>query len=305
MKLKGIGASSGIAVAKVFELVEAHVEINDKKVSDIDAEVAKVDKAVATAIAQIESVKQTALQNLGEEEAAVFDAHIQVASDPAMVEEIKIMIREHKVNSVFAAKTVADNFAAIFETMDDEYMRERAADIKDVAKRIINALAGVKGSDVSSINSEVIVVGVDLTPSDTAQLNKKFVKGFITDIGGRTSHAAIMARSLEIPAVLGLKDVTSRVKSGDVVAIDGDSGQVLINPTESELVAFQEKAEQLKVEKAENAKFIGKKSLTKDGKQVDLVANIGSPKDVEGANNNDAEGVGLFRSEFLYMDAKD
>lgn len=304
-RLQGIGASSGVSVAKVFELEEVHVEIKETKITDIEAEVKKVDAAIVDAVKQIEVVKEKALKNLGEEEAAVFDAHIQVASDPAMSGEIKAMIENDKFNAVYATSTITGNYAAMFESMEDAYMKERAADIKDVAKRIINSLAGVKSTDVSSINEEVIIVAVDLTPSDTAQLDKKFVKGFITDIGGRTSHAAIMARSLEIPAVLGLNDITKQVKSGDIVSMDGDSGEVLINPTKEEISEIENKAKELEKEKAENAKFKGKHSVTKDGHEVELAANIGSPKDVEGANEHDAEGVGLFRSEFLYMDASD
>ena len=304
-KMNGIGASSGVSIAKVFELVEAHVEINDKKIQDVDAEMGKVKAAIEDTIKQIENVKQTALKNLGEEEAAVFDAHMQVAADPSMTDEINAMIKNDKVNALFATQSVTNNYAAMFENMEDAYMKERAADIKDVAKRIIYSLAGVKSTDVSSINEEVIVVGVDLTPSDTAQLNKKFVKGFVTDIGGRTSHAAIMARSLEIPAVLGLKNITSKVQTGDIIAMDGDSGEVLINPSKEEIAKINSKAAELEAERKENLKFKGKESITSDGHHVELAANIGSPKDVEGANENDAEGVGLFRSEFLYMDAKD
>ena len=304
-KMKGIGASSGVSIAKVFELVEAHVEIKDTKITDVSAEKAKLQNAVKDAIKQIEGIKQTALKNLGEEEAAVFDAHMQVASDPAMTQEIEAMIENDKVNALFATSTITNNYAAMFESMDDAYMQERAADIKDVAKRIINAIAGVKSTDVSAINEEVIVVGVDLTPSDTAQLNKKFVKGFVTDIGGRTSHAAIMARSLEIPAVLGLKNVTSKVKTGDMIAMDGDSGEVLINPSKEEIANLNKIAAELEAERKENLKFKGKESTTNDGHHVELAANIGSPNDLDGANDNDAEGVGLFRSEFLYMDAKD
>ncbi len=305
MKLKGIGASNGIAVAKVFELKEVHVNITADKIANVDAEIAKVDQAIVTTIAEIELVKATALKNLGEEEAQVFDAHIQVASDPSMSDEIKNMIRSESVNAVYAADAVSKNFATIFETMEDDYMRERAADIKDVAKRMIYALAGVKQASVAAINEEVIIVAEDLTPSDTAQLDKSFVKGFVTNVGGRTSHAAIMARSLEIPAVLGLKDVTSKIKSGDVIAMDGTTGEVLLNPTEEEILRFNNRAEEEAKEKAENQSFIGKPTATKDRSIVILEANIGSPKDVVGANENDAEGVGLFRSEFLYMDAKD
>ena len=305
MIIKGIGASNGISIAKIFELKEVHVEITDKKITDVEAEFKSLDSAVPAVIKEIESIKEKAEKNLGAEEAAVFDAHIQVVSDPSLVDEIKRIVKDDKLNVLAATKQATDGFAAMFESMDDAYMKERAADVKDVAKRLINNLAGVKSTDVSTINEEVIIVAVDLTPSETALLDKRFVKGFLTDIGGRTSHAAIMARSLEIPAVLGLKDITKKVKTGDTIAMDGETGEVLINPTDSQIKDFKDKAALFAAELKENLKFKGKASVTADGHHVELAANIGSPKDVEGANENDAEGVGLFRSEFLYMDAKD
>ena len=305
MKIKGIGASNGISIAKIFELKEVNVEITNEKITDVDAELKLLDIAVINVIKEIENIKEKAEKSLGAEEAAVFDAHIQVVSDPALKDAIKKIIDDDKLNIIRATKQATDSFAAMFESMDNAYMKERAADVKDVAKRLINNLAGVESIDVSAINEEVIIVAVDLTPSETALLNKRFVKGFLTNIGGRTSHAAIMARSLEIPAVLGLKNITSKVKSGDIIAMDGDSGEVLINPSPSEIKDFKNKADLLIKEQKENLKFKGKESVTADGHSVELAANIGSPKDVEGANENDAEGVGLFRSEFLYMDAKD
>ena len=305
MNIKGIGASSGISVAKVFELKDTHVEISDAKITDVKAEVQKIDLAINDVVKQIKEVKEKALKNLGAEEASVFDAHIQVASDPVMIDEAKKIIESEKFNAIYAIKKVTDDAHDMFASMDDAYMKERAADVKDVAKRFINTLAGVKGTDVSNINQEVIIVAEDLTPSETALLDKKYVRGFLTDIGGKTSHAAIMARSLEIPAILGLGNITSKVKTGDIVAMDGENGDVLINPSKEELKEFENKAKLFADEQKENLKFIGKDSLTADGKHLELAANIGAPKDVEGANNNDAEGIGLFRSEFLYMDAKD
>ncbi len=305
MKLKGIGASTGISVAKVFEVKEVEVQINDSKIKDVKAEQKKIDSAIKETVKQIEVVKESALKNLGPEEAAVFDAHIQVASDPVMVDEIKTIIDQEKFNAVKAVSDITSKYALMFESMDDEYMKERAADIKDVAKRLMQILSGIKSSDLSTINEEVIIVAEDLTPSQTAVLNKKFVKGFATDIGGRTSHAAIMARSLEIPAVLGLKLITAKVKSGDTLLIDGTTGEVLINPSASELKNFKAKAEEEARIIRESEKFIGKESITKDGHKVKVASNIGSPNDIEGANKYDAEAIGLFRSEFLYMDAKE
>ena len=302
--IKGIGASSGISFAKVFELKEIEIKIDNSKIKDADKEIKKFNIGVEKAIKQIEKIKEKAIKNLGEEEAQVFDAHIQVASDPAIFDEIKLMIQNEKYNSIYVANRVFDKYAKMFADMDNEYMKERAADIKDVAKRILHVLSNSNDVDISSINEEVIIVAEDLTPSDTAQLDKRFVKGFVTNIGGRTSHAAIMARSLEIPAVLGLKDITEKVKNNDIIAIDGDSGEVIINPTKEEIKFFENKKAEFEKEKIENLKFKGKPTITQDQKHVELAANIGSPNDVEGAKENDAEGVGLFRSEFLYMDAK-
>ncbi|CAM9101942.1 phosphoenolpyruvate--protein phosphotransferase [Mycoplasma marinum] len=304
MELKGIGASSGIAIAKVFELVEAHVEIKKEK-ANIEQETQKLESAIKDTIAQIEQIKKRAAKNLDAEHAAVFDAHIQVASDPMMIDEVKGLIKSEEANALWATNEVFGKYAEMFASMEDAYMKERAADIKDVAKRVINSIAGVKSSDVSAIDEEVIVVGEDLTPSDTAQLNKKFAKGFATNIGGRTSHSAIMARSLEIPAVLGLKDITEKVKTGDTLIIDGDEGIVIINPTEAQVSEYKEKQEALAKEAEELKAFIGKESKTADGHEVELAGNIGSPNDVAGVLENDGEAVGLFRSEFLYMDASD
>ncbi len=303
MKMTGIGASTGISISKVFELEEIEIEIKNTK-AKAEEEITKLQNAIKDTVAQVEKIKQTALKSLGEEEAAVFDAHIQVATDPAMTDEIKALINAEQVNAIFATSQITNNYITMFETMEDAYMKERAADIKDVAKRIIHSLAGVKATDISAIDEEVIIVAEDLTPSDTAQLNKKFVKGFVTNIGGRTSHAAIMARSLEIPAVLGLGDITSKIKQGDTIAINGDTGEVLINPSDAEIKQMHEAAKLLEQEAAEAAKFKGKASVTKDGHSVKVASNIGNPSDVVGAVENDAEAVGLFRSEFLYMDAK-
>ena len=304
MKLKGIGASTGISVAKVFKLEEIEVKITNAK-GEPQEEIKKVKDAIEKAKKGIEAIKKVALVNLGPEEAAIFDAHIQVASDPAMFDDIKKLIETEKYNAIYATNEVTSNYITMFSSMEDEYMKERAADIKDVAKRIINAIAGIKTVNLSAIDEEVIIVAEDLTPSDTAQLNKKYVKGFATNIGGRTSHSAIMARSLEIPAVLGLKNIMDKVEDDDMLAIDGTTGDVIIKPTKAEESELSKRAEELAKHEAQAKTFIGKKSLTKDGHKVELGGNIGSPNDVAGVVKNDGEAVGLFRSEFLYMDAKD
>ncbi|MGL4252326.1 MAG: phosphoenolpyruvate--protein phosphotransferase, partial [Metamycoplasmataceae bacterium] len=302
-RLKGISASQGIAIGKVFEL--KHIELNIKKESaDPEKEIQIVESSINSSIKEIEKIKDIAVKNLGEHEAAVFDAHIQVATDPALKDEILSLIKSEKCNASYALDLVSKKYIEMFENMDDAYMKERAADIKDVYTRIIHNVLGIKTPDLTSINEEVIIVAFDLTPSETSQLNKKFAKGFATDIGGRTSHSAIMARSLEIPAVLGLKTITDDVKDGDILAIDGDSGEVFINPDPESLKKLLEKQKKSEAEKTRLQAFKNKKSVTKEGKHVEIAGNIGSPEDADGVLTNGGDGIGLFRSEFLYMDSE-
>lgn len=303
-KLMGISASQGIAIAKVFELKHIELDIVKQK-SEPEKEIALLNSSIKKAIDEIEKVKTIALENLGPEEALVFDAHIQVASDPSITEEVKNLITTEKCNASFAVDSVSKKYISIFENMDDIYMKERASDVKDVARRIIYNILGIKTQDLTTINEEVIIVAFDLTPSETSQLNKKFVKGFATDIGGKTSHSAIMARSLEIPAVLGLKSITNDVKDGDIIAINGGTGEVFINPTPELLKELSSMQENIVAEKKRLQAFKNVKSITKDGKHVEIAGNIGSPKDVKGVLENGGDAVGLFRSEFLYMDSED
>lgn len=302
MILKGIGASKGIAIAKVFELKHYDLKINQKQ-ANIDEEINKLEQAINLAIAQIEKVKEIASKNLDAEHAAVFDAHIQVASDPMIKDEVIALIKEKSCNADYAMDQIAQKYIQMFESMDDEYMKERAADIKDVSQKIIFNLLGIIKEDLTTINEEVIIVGVDLTPSETSQLDKRFVKGFATDIGGRTSHSAIMARSLEIPAVLGLKNITDKVQTGDILAINGTTGEAYINPTQELIDKLNKQMEEEEKLKQLLLSFKDKPSITKDNKHLEIAGNIGSPVDVEGVLNANGDAVGLFRSEFLYMDS--
>ncbi|MGL4342977.1 MAG: phosphoenolpyruvate--protein phosphotransferase [Metamycoplasmataceae bacterium] len=303
MKLMGVGASDGISIAKVFKLEEIKVEITKKKITSIDEEIKKLNSSILKSIKEIEEIKKTAIKNLGEEEANIFNAHIQVANDPMLKAEYEEQINKEKINAEYAVDVISKKYIDMFSNMDDEYMKERAADIKDVSQRIIYQILGVKKQDLGSINEEVIIVADDLTPSETSQLNKKFVKGFATNIGGRTSHSAIMARSLEIPAVLGLKDITNKVKNGDVIAINGENGDLFINPDQKLIISLKEEAKKVEETKKRLLTFKDKPSLTEDGIHVEIAANIGSPKDIEGVLKNGADAIGLFRSEFLYMDS--
>lgn len=302
--LQGIAASDGIAIAKVYTLTEPDLTVTKVTVEDSEKEVSRLDDALAASIKDVELIKETALKNLGEEEAQVFDAHLMVFSDPELIGQVKDSITSNKVNAESALKEVTDMFISIFAGMEDNpYMQERAADIRDVSKRVLAHLLGVKVPSPATIKDEVIIVAADLTPSDTAQLNRQYVKAFVTDIGGRTSHSAIMARSLEIPAIVGTKEVTSIAKDGDIIIVDGLSGDVFLNPSEEVITEYRAKAEAFAAQQAEWEKLKDSKTYTKDGHQVELAANIGTPKDLEGVVNNGAEGVGLYRTEFLYMDS--
>ena len=302
--LQGIAASDGIAIAKVYTLTEPDLTVTKVTVEDSEKEVSRLDDALAASIKDVELIKETALKNLGEEEAQVFDAHLMVLSDPELIGQVKDSITSNKVNAESALKEVTDMFISIFAGMEDNpYMQERAADIRDVSKRILAHLLGVKIPSPATIKDEVIIVAADLTPSDTAQLNRQYVRAFVTDIGGRTSHSAIMARSLEIPAIVGTKEVTSIAKDGDIIIVDGLSGEVFLNPSEEVVAEYRAKAEAFAAQQAEWEKLKDSKTYTKDGHQVELAANIGTPKDLEGVVNNGAEGVGLYRTEFLYMDS--
>ena len=302
---KGTGASPGIAIGKVLVVEHSELEIEKRSIADIDEEVTKLDRAVEISKEELIKVKEKALVELGEHEAEIFEAHLLVLEDPELIDSAKAKIRDEEVNADFALKEIRDMFVGMFESMDNEYMRERAADIKDVTNRIIRHLLGAKIVDLAALEEEVVLVAHDLTPSDTATMNKSKVLGFLTDIGGRTSHTAIMARTLEIAAVVGLTDITTKAKDGDYIVFNGDTGEVILNPDEETMTKYTK----LKTEFEEYRKSLellkGKPSVTLDGRHVELAGNIGSPKDVEGLIKNDAEGVGLYRTEFLYMDKED
>lgn len=300
----GIPASRGYAIGQAF--IKKHVELNitDEKVQDVAKEKDLLRKACEKSKVQLEKIKKKALDSMGEEKAMVFDAHLMLFDDPEFIGAIEGEIENNGLNALKAASDVSSSYVAIFESMEDEYMRERAADIKDVAKRLMNNLAGIEDSfDIAETNT--IVIAHDLTPSDTAQLDKEKVIAFLTNIGGRTSHSAIMARTLEIPAVVGLHDITETVQNGDILIVDGIEGRVIIDPdheTVTKYVALQEAYNQ---EKEELKKLVDVKAKTKSGKRIEVAGNIGKPEDVHKVLENGADGIGLFRTEFLYMDRDD
>ena len=301
--IKGIAASNGIAIAKAYKLVMPDLTVEKVTVEDVEKEIKAYEDAMDHTAKELEVIKEAASKNLSAEEAAVFDAHALVLSDPELKTQVEDKIRNEKCNAAAALDEVAAMFISMFESMGDEYFRERAADIKDVSRRLLANLLGKPLPNPALIDEEVVIIADDLTPSDTAQLNKNLVRGFATNIGGRTSHSAIMARSLEIPAVVACKTITEEVKDGDMIALDGIEGVVMINPDEETIKEYATKRDEYKAYREELKKLVNEKTVSTDGHHVELVANIGSPKDLEGVKENGGEGVGLFRTEFLYMES--
>ncbi|MDQ0208046.1 phosphoenolpyruvate--protein phosphotransferase [Alkalicoccobacillus murimartini] len=299
--ITGIAASQGIAIAKAYVHEEPDFTISSSEASDPNAEIERLEGALSLSKEELAAIKDKTEQNLGADKAEIFAAHLLVLSDPELIDSVKDKITNEKRNAEYALNEVADQFITIFENMDNEYMKERAADIRDVTRRVIGHLLGIEAGSLATISEETIVIAEDLTPSDTAQLNPVFIKGFATDIGGRTSHSAIMSRSLEIPAVVGTKEATKLVKTGDLVVVDGIDGEVVINPSEDELASFEQKKADFQKQKDEWAKLVNDQTTTSDGEHVELAANIGTPKDLDGVISNGAEGIGLYRTEFLYM----
>ncbi|CEN91697.1 phosphoenolpyruvate-protein phosphotransferase [[Clostridium] sordellii] len=302
---KGTGASPGIALGNALVIEHSELNIEKRNIENIEAEIEKLQSAVETSRIELEKVKERAKVELGEHEAEIFEAHLLVLADPELIDQTISKIKDEKVNADFALNEVKDMFVSIFEAMDNEYMRERAADIKDVTNRVLRHILGVKVVDLSALDEEVILIAHDLTPSDTATMNKEMVLGFLTNIGGRTSHTAIMARTLEIAAIVGLNDATDQIKDGDFIVFNGETGEVIINPDEETINQYRKLKAKHDEEKEALKQLIGKASSTLDERHVELAGNIGSPNDLDGLLKNDAEGVGLYRTEFLYMDKED
>ncbi|HDA3379135.1 TPA: phosphoenolpyruvate--protein phosphotransferase [Staphylococcus aureus] len=300
--IKGIAASDGVAIAKAYLLVEPDLTFDkNEKVTDVEGEVAKFNNAIEASKVELTKIRNNAEVQLGADKAAIFDAHLLVLDDPELIQPIQDKIKNENANAASALTDVTTQFVTIFESMDNEYMKERAADIRDVSKRVLSHILGVELPNPSMIDESVVIVGNDLTPSDTAQLNKEFVQGFATNIGGRTSHSAIMSRSLEIPAIVGTKSITQEVKQGDMIIVDGLNGDVIVNPTEDELIAYQDKRERYFADKKELQKLRDADTVTVDGVHAEIAANIGTPNDLPGVIENGAQGIGLYRTEFLYM----
>ena len=302
--VSGILASPGIAFGKALVLKEEKIVLDTQKITDdqIDAEIARFYEGRALAVEQLNSIRERALISLGEEKAAIFEGHLMILEDEELEEEILDYLRSNKVNAAVAASKIIDQQVTMLSEIDDEYLKERAGDIRDIGNRLIKNILGMYIVDLGDIQEESILVAYDLTPSETAQLNLEKVLGVVTDIGGRTSHTSIMARSLELPAIVGTNNVTELVNTGDYLILDAINNQVYINPTQSQIDELKTLEAKISQEKAELAKLKDLPAITLDGHKVDVVANIGTIRDCEGADRNGAEGIGLYRTEFLFMD---
>lgn len=303
MILKGIAAAPGYAIGPVFVMKDTHVKAERRTLSaaEAKAEVVRFSEIVKQAIAQVKEIQEQARIKMGDDQAEIFESHILVLHDDEFVGRTKEVILEQSINAEAALAEVTEELVTFFEGMDNEYMNERAADFRDLSKRLHGLLTGAKQTSLSDFEEPVVLITDDLTPSDSAQLDRDLVAGFATNIGGRTSHSAIMARSMEIPAVVGLKDVTEQLQDGDIVILDGTTGDVIVHPTDEQIKAYRVKQENFQKRKTEFRKYMNAASTTIDGHAVELVANIGNPEDAHNARKNGAEGIGLFRTEFLYM----
>ena len=303
MRIQGISGSRGVAVGNVYRYIQEEIVIPDYTVAEdkVEAEIGKFASAMAATLKQLDTIRQKALKDMGPEEAAIFEAHMQIAQDPSLSDGIKSLVESSHTNVVAATAQTIETFANIFLGMEDPYMRERGADIKDIGDRLMRNMLGMNPRGLSHISGEVILVAQDLAPSDTASLDKNVVKGIVTAAGGPTSHAAIMARTLEIPAVMGVGDIENFV-DGDKAVVLGTDGIVEINPSDADwdeytnqAAAFQEELKRLR----ESANL---EATTTDGHHVELFGNIGKAKDAKNALTMGAQGIGLYRTEFLYME---
>ena len=302
--ISGILASPGIAFGKALLLKEDEIVINQGKISadQIDAEINRFLEARTKSATQLEAIKEMAGRTFGEEKEAIFEGHIMLLEDEELEGDIRSFIKDNKASADKAIYEVIEQYAKMMAELDDPYLRERATDFRDIGTRLVKNVLGIAVVNLSTIDEEVILVAKDLTPSETAQINLKYVLGFVTDIGGRTSHTSIMARSLELPAIVGTNDITARVNNGEMLILDGINNQIIINPTAEQLAEAKKFQAQFQAEKDELAKLKDLPAITLDGHQVEVCANIGTVKDTEGAIRNGAEGVGLYRTEFLFMD---
>ena len=300
---KGIGASAGIGIGKIVKIKEEELNYTKQSIEDIEAEKKRLSDAIEVFIEKTQKMVESMKVTAGEQEAEILEGHIMMIQDPAISEQIEAKIEGEKINAEAAVEEACDFFAQIFAMADDELTQQRASDLGDIKTRLIKILLGIEEVDISAVPEGTILVAEDLTPSMTAGINPANVQGVLTEIGGKTSHSAIICRSMEIPAVLSIENIVSIVNDGDEVVLDGSTGEAYINPEASVVEEYKAKKEKFLEEKVALQKFVGQKSQTADGHVVELVANIGGPDEAEGVLERDGEGVGLFRSEFLFMES--
>lgn len=299
--LVGKGISEGIGLGKAVILKENGLKIEKQKIEDISAE----KQQIYDAVKEVESEIEKLIQKIDGTEKEIMQAYLMILQDPSLIQETIKIIEQDKCNSAYAVENGLNQIIKTFEEMDDPYMAARSRDIEDMKKRILTKLLKIEEIDLSKLPENTILVAKELSTSDTAKMNLKNISGIITEIGGVNSHMAIIARTNEIPAVVGIKHIFENIKENDYIALNGATGEIFLNPTQEEIEELTKNQENLNKEKHELEKYKNKKAITKDGHQVELLANIGGPQDIQIVIDNTAEGVGLLRSEFLYMDAKD
>lgn len=299
---KGTSASSGIGIGKVVIVEEAELVIKREVVADAAAELERFKGALQQTIKETEVLAADLATRVGEKEAEIMQGHLMLFMDPMLTGEIESGIQSESVCSEYAIENVCNMYADVFAAMDDELMQQRATDMRDIKTRMQKVLMGIESVDISALPAGSVIVAKDLTPSMTAGINPANVTGIVTELGGKTSHSAILARALEIPAVVAVNDFITKVQNGDEIVLDGSEGVVYVNPEASVTAEYAAKREVFLKEKKELEQYIGRPTVTADGVHIELVANIGKPEDVEKVLQYDGEGVGLFRTEFLFMD---
>lgn len=299
--LVGKGISEGIGLGKAVILEENGLKIEKQKIEDISAE----KQQIYDAVKEVESEIEKLIQNIDGTEKEIMQAYLMILQDPSLIQETIKIIEQEKCNSAYAVENGLNQIIKTFEEMDDPYMAARSRDIEDMKKRILAKLLKIEEIDLSKLPENTILVAKELSTSDSAKMNLKNISGIITEIGGVNSHMAIIARTNEIPAIVGIRHIFENIKENDFIALNGATGEIFLNPTQEKIEELTKNQENIKQEKQELEKYKNKKAITKDGHQVELLANIGGPQDIQIVIDNTAEGVGLLRSEFLYMDAKD
>lgn len=298
--MKGLGASPGIAIGKIFLYKGVKLEIERRHIKNFNLELDRFNRSIEKAKDEIVNLYNRTLKNMGEEEADIFTAHMMILQDPEFIKEIEVMVKGEAINVEWAIKETTNRFISLFEHLRNGYSSEKVADLKDISTRLLRILLNKRDTDLLSIDEESIIVTRELTPSDIVAINRQKIKGIVTELGGRASHTSIMARTLGIPTIVGFKDLTNQVNHGDNIIIDGDKGEVILNPTGEEIKAYEIQQKNNRKLQEKLKQMIGKETITRDGYEVKILGNICIPSDVDKVLERDGEGIGLFRSEFLY-----